>query len=653
MEIERLEVWNLRALKHVDVPLNDYTCFVGPNSAGKSTALCALNIFFRQTDNTGTNLQFLESEDFFGGDTTEPIRIRVTFSNLSDEALETFKHYARAGKLIVTAEAKFDPTSNRAEVRHFGERLGFKEFRIFFEELAGGANAERLKVVYSDLQGRFPDLPNAVSKDAKVSELRKYEEDRPEQCVPIPSEDQFYGVSKGANRLEKYVQWVYVPAVKDAITEQAEAKSSALAKLLSRAVNAKTEFEDELEALRSEARKSYSEILSKNQGALDDISRALNARLHEWADQRPALSLEWQEDESKSIRIEEPWARVKINDGAFEGQVARLGHGLQRSFIIALLQELALFEREDAPRLLLAIEEPELYQHPPQARHLALLLSKLSEGHSQIMVTTHSPYFVSGKVFEDVRLVRKNENHIAEIRYAKANDVAKRIGECLQKAFDPPSAAIARIQQALQPQISEMFFATRLVLVEGREDAAFIQTYLQLKGYWSKFRSLGCHIVPVDGKSELLRPLVIATELAIPTFVMFDCDGDCSAQHKHLHERDNTSIFRALDSGQVPFPVESVIQPNFIAWRHCLSKEVKECVPAAKWEAAQNATAVNFEHGSGLKKNVMHIASFVEKLWDDGERPAPLENLADSLLRFATPTPAETTHTLDLSPFPT
>ena len=60
MKIERVEVWNLRSLKEVDIPFNDYTCFVGPNSAGKSTALCALNIFFRQSENTGTNFQSLE-----------------------------------------------------------------------------------------------------------------------------------------------------------------------------------------------------------------------------------------------------------------------------------------------------------------------------------------------------------------------------------------------------------------------------------------------------------------------------------------------------------------------------------------------------------------------------------------------------------------
>jgi len=48
-----------------------------------------------------------------------------------------------------------------------------------------------------------------------------------------------------------------------------------------------------------------------------------------------------------------------------------MGHGLQRSYLLALLQELAGSEAPNAPTLILGCEEPELYQHPPQARHLA------------------------------------------------------------------------------------------------------------------------------------------------------------------------------------------------------------------------------------------------------------------------------------------
>ncbi len=362
MKLERLEISNLRAFSQANLEIDDYTCFVGANGAGKSTVLTALNIFFRQSEHTGTNLQFLEQEDFHKSDTSKPIQVRVTFGELSPEAEGDFKHYVRNGKLVITAEAVFNPQTGVAEVKHFGERLVLPEFIPFFKAISEGAKAPEYNSIYADLQKKY-ELPSAGSKEAKINALRQYESARPDECELERSSDQFYGVSKGVNRLERYVQWVFVPAVKDAVDEQVEAKSGALGKLLSRAVRAKSNFGEEIEALRDKARKDYLDVLEKNQVALDEISNSLNSRLVDWSHKGAQLRLRWKEEEGKSVRIEEPWAHVQVSEGAFEGQLARLGHGLQRSYLIALLQELALYERDDTPTLLLAIEEPELYQH--------------------------------------------------------------------------------------------------------------------------------------------------------------------------------------------------------------------------------------------------------------------------------------------------
>ena len=81
------------------------------------------------------------------------------------------------------------------------------------------------------------------------------------------------------------------------------------------------------------------------------------------------LRLQWKQDPDRSVRVEEPWAHILAGEGDFEGELARFGHGLQRSYLLALLQELAGASNESGPTLILACEEPELYQHPPQARH--------------------------------------------------------------------------------------------------------------------------------------------------------------------------------------------------------------------------------------------------------------------------------------------
>ncbi|MCX6751862.1 MAG: AAA family ATPase, partial [Candidatus Nomurabacteria bacterium] len=232
---------------------------------------------------------------------------------------------------------------------------------------------------FDEMRQQFPDLPNARSKDDKAAALRTYEAARPEQCVLIPSEDNFYGVNS-TGKLAPFVQWVYVPAVKDAGEEGQESKNTALGKLIARAVRTRTNFDAELEALKADTRAKYSALLDRNRASLSEISQALQRRLEAWAHPNVRLGMEWLSDPNKSVVLQQPVAGIKTGEGDFFGNLARMGHGLQRSYLLALLQELAGSEAPDAPTLILGCEEPEIYQHPPQARHLAEVFVELTMG---------------------------------------------------------------------------------------------------------------------------------------------------------------------------------------------------------------------------------------------------------------------------------
>src|SRR3990172_226026 len=99
-----------------------------------------------------------------------------------------------------------------------------------------------------------------------------------------------------------------------------------------------------------------------------------------------------------------------------------------------------------------------------------------------------------------------------------------------------------------------MFFTTRLVLVEGLEDVAYIAAYLNLLGKWDEYRRIGCHVVPVNGNRELLRPLVIAKHMHIPTFLVFDSDSDeQNPERRSQHEKDNKALLALVDkAGENP-----------------------------------------------------------------------------------------------------
>jgi putative ATP-dependent endonuclease of the OLD family len=487
----------------------------------------------------------------------------------------------------------------------------------------------------SGIRQTIKDLPAPGTRDAMIDALRKYETEHPERLVLLPSEDQFYGFSKGANRLARYLQWVFVPAVKDATTEQLEARNTALGKLLARTVRAKTNFEDAVQSLRTGMQEQYQALLDKNQHVLRDLSESLKSRLTEWAHPEATVKLEWRQDPEKSVRVEEPFARIIAGEGDFEGELARFGHGLQRSYLLALLQELASSDDVKAPRLILGCEEPELYQHPPQARHLAAVLQKLSKGNSQIIVSTHSPLFVSGEGFEDVRMVRKDAiNKRSNVMHMAYTDIAEAISAATGELPIKRSGVMAKIHQALQPLLNEMFFATRLVLVEGLEDAAYIATYLNLLGKWEDYRRIGCHVVPANGKRELLRPLVIAKDMGIPTFIVFDSDSDNqNHEQRSQHERDNKALLALVGkSGESPMPTATLWGPGFVMWRSDIGAVVREEIGTAEWQTYRAEADKQYGHAGNLRKNILHIGASLAQAWDAGKRSPSLERLCGEIL---------------------
>lgn len=635
MRIESVRIQNFRAFKDETVYFNKYTCLIGPNGSGKSTVLCALNVFFREARDVATNLQQLHEEDFHCRNTNEPVQITVTFVDLSAEAQETFKHYFRQGRLVVSAVAKYDPTKKCAPVEQHGERLVMPAFTEYFEAQAAGKLIADLRVIYAKIKQDFPALPAASTKGAMEAALRDYEEAHSEQCELIRSPANFYGVTKGENLLARYVEWIYVPAVKDPASEQVEGRNNVLGKLVARAVRSKVQLEDGLKGIRETAQARYQELLAANTEALNEFSGTLQTRVSQWAHPGAQVKLEWDQAVDSAVSIKEPLVRITASEGVFQGELPRFGHGLQRSYLLAILHELSRSKGTAEPTLILACEEPELYQHPPQARHLASVLLDLSESGSQIITSTHSPHFVAGEAFEDVRIVRKDQTGTAFVRGATFEEIAQRIGDALGQRPKQRAGMMALMHRTLRPSLSEIFFGDCVILVEGAEDAAFITSYVHLTEKWDEFRRRGVHIVPTNGKSLILEPLVILLQLQIPVFVVFDSDGhEQDPDKRATHARDNTAILKALGiANPDPFPDQIVLGDNFAQWPICLAAQIESDVGTEQWRRYQQAADREWGHAGGLRKNPLHIASCIKAALDDGIAIPTLHELCTRILR--------------------
>lgn len=641
MKLTELKIENFRSFKNETIRFDDYSCLVGPNGSGKSVVLMALNVFFQENAATATDVRVLSDEDFHHKKIKKPVRITVTFEDLSEAAQKEFKLYYRQGKLVIFAEAVWEDATQGAPVKHFGSRLVMREFSEFFEAEKEGKKVPDLREIYRGIRVKLPELPNISTGTGMSAALRDYEEKNLKKCVLLDEPNQFYGFTRGQYHLENYIQWVYVPAVKEASTEQEEGAKTALGQLLARTVRTKLDFSEAIDGLRSDLEEKYRLLLRDKKEALDALQLSIEKRLQDYGDPRAVLQLDWHLDPKASVTVREPLARASIGYADFIGEVARAGHGMQRGFLLAILHELVGNEEKGGPKLLLGIEEPELYQHPPQAQHLADVLERLSlpENNAQIIVTTHSPYFVTSKAFENIRMLRKSEReHCSRISWTTYARVEDRLKKALGEEPKSPTNLMVIVNQIMHPSQKELFFTPLAVIVEGGEDVAYISTHLYKSKEWNLFRSLGCHLIVVGGKNNQSRFIAIAQELGIPVFVVFDGDGCVTnAEDIKNNRRDNGCILRLLSISDVdPLPKETMWREDIVMWATNIASSVRADFGENAWNAAQQKARDRLElQGPLSSKNKVLIAGTLEELWNQGKKSASLIKLCGRILAYA------------------
>ena len=620
MKIKSIEIKNFRSIQEVIVNCEDFNTFVGPNGAGKSTILNALNIFFGEINS------FSES-DFYNRDTKNTIEIKITFDDLSDEAKEEFSHYVRNGQLVVKAEV--NKTSEMFEKKMHGERYIFPKFKKYFE--ATGAIDQKL--IFGELRKEFSDIENATTKDEREKALNKFEEGLPDNQKELTkSKDNFFGVSKDTDKFQRHICWVYVPAVKDASSESEQAKTSHLGKLIQHTVKSRMNCDHELKTIRENAQKEYTKLLNEQKKYLNDLQTSLATRLRSIVMTDADLKLDWNRDE-KFVSVQDPIAQVLLSEREYTDKVEAFGHGLQRSFLLVILQELMAVDVGVAPTLLLGCEEPELYQHPPQAKYLAETLKEVSQGDAQVFITTHSPYFIDVEHFEGIKMLR-NDSGSASVFSAKFEDILFQYNKAFSTDLKNTRQAKAKLAISLQSKFNEIFFASRVILVEGISDLAYLEAYLQFSERKSEFRKSGSSIVVCDGKRQLAMILLVAKSFKIPYHVIFDCDSKFkNSCHAQEHIIDNNAIMTIAEYRTLKdFPEDHIFEENLTGWHddieQMIEKQFEENADVIK-QAGRDAVG-NLKCS---QKNPLYVVNSMSKAWEKGKCFPILKDVIDRILK--------------------
>ena len=560
MRLKRIRVKNFRAIEDLRIDFSSQTAILGANGCGKSTLLRAMERFFGSQST-------MEADDFFGKDLTRVIEIELTFHDFNAYDAELFSSRIHNAEMIVTRV--FEAGGGRGNGRYYGSTLK----HAAFDPIRSADGARAMTAAYNQLRGATPKygvLPAIQRADQVEPALEAWEQNNLGECELGRDDGQFFGftnVAKGA--LQKATNFVFVPAVRDVSADSVDAKGAVISKLMELVVRSAIQKRQDIRDFQSRVSEEFRAITDPAQlPELGELAHELSETLRVFYNEA-GVALEWRPVGDFNIPL--PAADVFLDDDGFKGPVDRKGNGLQRAFVVTLLQHLARASSDAAaqieeaarvdavagvdigvdageqaqapangpaitmPGLILAIEEPELYQHPTKQRHFARVLSELSSGlipgvaaSTQVIFASHSSLFVSVDGFEQIRIARRTASTVNGLKTCAARSASlNEIVAKLERVHVQPVGAFtadslrARLH-ILGSELAEGFFANLVVLVEGVSDRAAIYAAARASGV--DFEAHGIAVLPVGGKHNLDRPALIFAEFGIPTYVIWDSD---------------------------------------------------------------------------------------------------------------------------------
>ena len=584
MILESVRVQNFRSIKDATLHCDRLTALVGSNGSGKSSFLKAIDLFHNSKAT-------VTDKDYHKNNTGNSITISLTFTGLSDEAKDVFSSYVVNDKLTATRMFAWNEDKGTSNSLFYAIQYTNLDFAGITD-----LNAEHTKQRYDDLRSmkKYQNFPKLNTKKEIDEQLDMWQKNNPDQCDDATPNSDFESTwNKYANR---FVEFITVPAVHDASDDASDVRNSTLALLM---VTIKQQVKDDptYQKFRKRVMANRMAVVEKFRKELDDLGRSITGILQQFVIDAK-VDLKWS-DELPDIDL--PKAEVVLEEDGHKSTVGRAGHGSQRAFIMAMLQKIAQMKREKkteqggikSPTLILSIEEPELYQHPTRQRYISTVLDSLTKSTSQktqIIYTTHSPYFAGLDKLDHVRLLRKTASTARETRNTQVHKIdihkllkrMERLGTTRSKEFMEE-----RLKTIMTPWLNEGFFAETIVLVEGISDYAAIMGMSRLKN--KKFEASGVSVIPCYGISNIPDLFVVFDELKIPTYAVWDLDNGCSK--KHENNRKARCMLQRLFGAKSK---STQIEDNFSCFDNELEDEIKAAMGKVLFDESLNSQKRRF-----------------------------------------------------------
>lgn len=512
MYLSNLRIQNFKSIRELTLDLRKgKNVIVGKNNSGKSNIIKAIDLILGEQSPTYSKSDNITENDFFNGNITEPILIFCILQRTKEEQIDYdtiykcfgFKIYCEI-KEWVLKDGKKSPIKNPIRIKlddtnldNFWENLNYC-FSI--NEDADGVVTEYINPKLKNqktFENQFEDkfqfafgYKASFYENGKIlKEIRfLYREDESKDWI----------MAFSAPVRNELIQSAIIPAFRDPSNELRINQWTWYGKLL------RTYIKSDSESLK--------EAFKMLKGASNEVFKELETQINDSnvkiAFPDTKISFQFNPDTRMDIYKS---ALIYVDDG-FNSLLQNKGAGIQSAVIIGLFD----YYTRHVSTLgcsLLAIEEPELYLHPQARRIISNRLEDfLDNGKNQVIISTHSSEFLISTDEElNIIVVNKNKTEGTTAYNTEFKDSKEK-------------------QILLKTQNLEMFFADRVILVEGG-DKYILESIAKYYGKnidpnigenWLNERNIS--IISVGGKTEFWKYCKKLKELNIDRFILADFD---------------------------------------------------------------------------------------------------------------------------------
>ena len=479
MRITKLGIRNFRSFGPEEVQLNlssrtGFHVFVGPNAAGKSNLLEAMRL---ATLNKQVYDSTIEPWDFHGGNTSQPIKIRMCIDPPFIYG-DTFNRFHEVGLIQLSAQEYSR-----------GDRGG----QIHVEHQALTAKGE-------------PILVNLTTKLSKDRQLTADQDGARLKARPLTVRDL---------RSDLTVYFIDGASCEYQLSMRSGSLMSQLGRVLRKELlrdDNTVDWEGERltrEVIVQKLLDQISEVLrtDRMQEHFSDIQSFLQTQLElQPGSIEMALGVPSAGDLVQKIEL-----HAKARPEAPSMPIQRWGRGYSALCAVALFRTLNELDDESSGSVVL-IEEPEVFLGPHLREVFAESLWEFAKHENQVFVVTHSPEFYDAFNPHSAILMRQDKG-VTKCTQWPAGDEAPRLDIALK---------------FIEPKLSQMIFSKRVLFVEGPDDYAAVRAALDLAGVDPAF--LGLQIVQLGGctNAKHLGPYV--SRFGIPHSYLLDSDATAILQ---------------------------------------------------------------------------------------------------------------------------